>query len=73
MRPTRDDLREEETPGILAAEALERAAPQMRDALQFVRDWLNGEPTPKGRICGGGCGEVREAVERALQAAEVKR
>lgn len=32
-RPTYDDLREENSPGTLERERLERAAPEMRDVL----------------------------------------
>ena len=36
------------------------------EALQFVRDWLDGKPTPQGWIIGHGTKEIRAAVAAAL-------
>ena len=65
-RPTLDDLREEGDPGCFERERLELAAPRMHAALLMIRDWLDGKPTPKGRIKGHGTAELRAVVEAAI-------
>lgn len=43
-RPTLDDLREEDSPGILGRERLERAAPLMLEALKGVIAHPDAQP-----------------------------